>query len=513
MRRTIFAIILVAVVAILLVLAQILFYPGRYQPPATEKLRLEDITAPAPVSPPFAEEYKKQAGTLVIDLVHDNDFIPWELNVLLSRVVSRGFAFEYLKEIATLDDEEPVETQEEKEVETPDERLERMKEKLRYADAFAIILPQEAFTPEEVGLVREFVKKGGKLLLIGDPTRPSEINSVSAEFGLIFETDYLYNLKEYDGNYRNVFITKFAQANGLTENLAKIALYSAGSIRSPDKGIAFTDKDTLSSVIETKGNLSPLALTERSRVLAISDLTFMREPFNAVWDNNQLVSNIADWLTESRRVFVLSDFPYFLEDRAYIAYADPSVIDIGVELKNFLTERGRSPDLGQYEDMLTISKDMVFIGFFKEAGEVEKYLERGEISVTVQTEAKKEEEPAEEDKQALGAEEEKAEEPTEEEVTITKVEIGNIGQVYREEGTSILYLDQRDDRNVLIILSDSEDMMRDTVRILKNGNFRNWLISDNLGIYYAVKTEVKAPKVEENRDSSQDFVQENGGEM
>lgn len=67
--------------------------------------------------------------------------------------------------------------------------------------------------------------------------------------------------------------------------------------------------------------------------------------------------------------FVLSDFPYFLEDRAYIAYADPSVIDIGVELKNFLTERGRSPDLGQYQDMLTISKDMVFIGFFKEAGE------------------------------------------------------------------------------------------------------------------------------------------------
>jgi len=239
----------------------------------------------------------------------------------------------------------------------------------------------------------------------------------------------------------------------------------------------------------------------------------MREPFNAVWDNNQLVSNIADWLTESQRVFVLSDFPYFLEDRAYIAYADPSVIDIGVELKNFLTERGRSPDLGQYQDMLTISKDMVFIGFFKEAGEVEKYLERGEISVTVQTEAKKEEEPAEEDKQALGAEEEKAEEPTEEEVTSTKVEIGNIGQVYREEGTSILYLDQRDDRNVLIILSDSEDMMRDTVRILKNGNFRNWLISDNLGIYYAVKTEVKAPKVEENRDSSQDFIQENGGEM
>jgi hypothetical protein len=100
---------------------------------------------------------------------------------------------------------------------------------------------------------------------------------------------------ENDANYRNIFITRF-EGNSTTEKLSKIVLYTAGSISSDNLGIAFSDENTYSSQIETRKELSPIALAEESKVLAIYDLTFLTEPYNGILDNNQLISNIADWL-------------------------------------------------------------------------------------------------------------------------------------------------------------------------------------------------------------------------
>ncbi len=38
------------------------------------------------------------------------------------------------------------------------------------------------------------------------------------------------------------------------------------------------------------------SLSKEGKVLAIYDLTFITEPYNGILDNNQLISNIADWL-------------------------------------------------------------------------------------------------------------------------------------------------------------------------------------------------------------------------
>jgi len=163
------------------------------------------------------------------------------------------------------------------------------------ADAFIVICPELEFSKEEMRTVDEFLNDGGKLLLIADPTRRSKINSLSIESGLIFELDYLYNMKENEANYRNIFIAEFKE-NEVTKKLEKIALYTAGSISSADSGIAFVDENTFSSLIETRQKLSPIAQAQESKVLAIYDLTFMTEPYNGILDNNQLIANIADWL-------------------------------------------------------------------------------------------------------------------------------------------------------------------------------------------------------------------------
>ncbi len=261
---------------------------------------------------------------MLIDLAHENNFEQDELNVLMLRLVARDMGIEFLgveddleeellgKEIeekeaeeeeeeeTEVEQEEPVGEEVEKETEPEEEPVkveseEEVKEKLPPI-AFIIASPQAEFSRDEKETVKEFVDNGGKLLLIDDPTRESKINSISIEFGVIFEPDYLYNLKENDINYRNIFISEF-EDNEITAQLKKIVLYTAGSISSADGGIAFADQNTFSSLIESRERLSPIALDEEAIILAIHDLTFMTEPYNGAFDNNQLIANIAAWLS------------------------------------------------------------------------------------------------------------------------------------------------------------------------------------------------------------------------
>ena len=262
----------ILLIAILLVLLGrwLFYYSGFYIAPPSEMPDYEQIVTSLEPSTEYADEYEQGEGTVLLDLAHDNAFDVEELNVLTSRLISRGLTIELL---GTEND---------------------LEEELLEADGFIIVCPRGEFTKEERETVEEFVNNGGKLLLIADPTRSGEINSISLKFSLIFESDYLYNLKENDANFRNIFITEFRE-NEITKGLEKIALYTAGSITSANC-TAFVDQNTFSSIIETRKELSPMALTNESNVLAIYDLTFITEPYNGILDNNKLISNIADWL-------------------------------------------------------------------------------------------------------------------------------------------------------------------------------------------------------------------------
>jgi len=290
------------------------YYSGFYSPPPSEMPSYERIVFPAAPSTEFSDVYEEGEGTILIDLAHDNAFDKDELNVLILRLISRGLTIEFFgveedlkekllgeEEVEKNGNEEQEleeellgeeETGEDKEKPLDEEEEEELEEG---AVGFIVVCPQLEFSEEERETIEEFVANGGKLLLIADPTRRSKMNSLSLQFGLIFEPDYLYNTKENEINYRNIFVTMF-MVNEITKDIEKVALYTAGSVSSADSGIAFIDHNTFSSVIETRRGLSPIALSRESKVLAIYDLTFMTEPYNGILDNNQLIANIADWL-------------------------------------------------------------------------------------------------------------------------------------------------------------------------------------------------------------------------
>ena len=330
------------------------FYSGFYTPPPTEMPSYEDVVVPPAPSSEFSDNISdnisEEEKAVLIDLAHDNNFDKEELNVLILRLISRDLSIKFFgveddlkKELLgeEEEEEEEIEEEEEEEIEEEEEPLgeeeeeqtnqeeeplgeeeeidqeeeplgeeeeekkidqeeeplgeEEEEEEELLPVAFIIVSPQVEFSKEEKKTVNEFVDNGGKLLLIADPTRNGNINSISLEFGLIFEPDYLYNMEENEINYRNIFVSEFEE-NEITKNIEKIVLYVAGSISSADGGIAFVDQNTFSSIIESRKQLSPIALNQDEKVMAVHDLTFMTEPYNGALDNNQLIANIADWL-------------------------------------------------------------------------------------------------------------------------------------------------------------------------------------------------------------------------
>ena len=85
----------------------------------------------------------------------------------------------------------------------------------------------------------------------------------------------------------------------ITRDLHNITLYTAGSIESSGTGLAFTDGTTRSTLFEGLEPFYPIVKEAEGRVLAIHDFTFLVPPQNSILDNDRLVSNIADFLTDS----------------------------------------------------------------------------------------------------------------------------------------------------------------------------------------------------------------------
>ena len=362
-----------------------------------------------------------------MDTAHRNSFQPAEVVSLLNRIGPRGYEIKYLGDFNSGDAD----------------RASQLEEGLRGADSFLVILPRDSYSSQEAGLVEKFAGKGGEVLLIGDPTRRHDINSLAGRFGLDFQPDYLYNIRENDLNFQHIYVRDF-QPDQLTQGLGEIVLYTAGSVKSSGPGLAFTDNtNTRSSITDQIEQFQPLAWGNRNNVLALYDLTFMIPPQDSILDNGQLISNLADFLTTGSRDFDLDDFPNYLGGEVDILVEQPSLFNLGVDLKNGLSGVGVGATLRGIED---IARDTIILGLYADAPRAAPYLAESGIQ--------------------LGEE-------------LSTAFASNIEQ----EGTAIILLNRNQDRDTLVILGDSTGSLKDAVKQLTSGDFRSGLVDDFVGVY------------------------------
>ncbi len=427
---------LLASLGLLIVFAAIAFGVGYlifdrsgYDPPDTARADVSPAGRPDipnnSARQPIAAS-SSDVGVVLVDSAHRNSFRESELATLLSEVAGRGAAVEYLGDFRSTE---------------AAKRLELFDESLRRANALVVILPRDPYTDAEADQVESFVRKGGKLLLVSDPTRTQQINSLAERFGLNFQPDYLFNQHENDLNFQHIFVRDF-QPEEITSGVNAVALYTAGSIQTSGPGIAFTDASTESSLQVSGAGLSPIAWGNSRNVLAVADFTFMIPPHNSALDNDQLMSNIADYLTSGSREYALSDFPYFFRNgsgqNVDVVVGQPSLLASGTTVKNGLSEFGIASGLVPSEDF---GRDTVFLGLHEDALRVAGYLQAAGIRVD----------------DSLS---------------------GPFGGGFALEGAAIAVLDRNRDRHVLIILADTPDTLAKAVDRLLDGQYRQDQVND-----------------------------------
>ncbi len=455
-----------------------LFYYGvsSYAAPALPVLPQADLTVAArsqrleAVDNPAVSQ-----GVVAIDYAHSNALYIEELNILLSKLVNRGYSYELITAPAETD---PLA------VDISSTTTNDLIDKLRYAKALILPLPRFEYTPEEIAAIRQFVEKGGRVFIIGDPTRTvvvEPLNSIAGAFGIIFANDYLYSQVNNDNNYRNVVYSNFNESQ-VTQGLDqdnKVILYAAGSINAPGHEIIMGDDTTYSSVSEGGRKMAAAALTTADRVLAVGDLTFFGEPYSAAESNGTFINNIADFLAGGQREFELADFPYFLNQKIDLVYDDSLVLnsqlDNSVKLKQLLEEQSRAVT---FTDKIGQANDVVFVSRFDKAEPVKEYLAKGGITIL-----DLEQKPADTNQQITPVDDSFSDTSTvqEEEFVTGRIQIEGVGELERG-GATLFYRYKEGDRNIVIILSDTAQTNADAFSLLFDNQLNDCRISEVIAV-------------------------------
>jgi len=438
-------------------------FTQRPAPPVYQPLGIVDYV-PTPAANLFVDAATPGAGYVLLDRAHANSFDLSEIAYLDGRLAARGYQLRV-------------------------HQSGDLAGALRSASAYIVIAPLKAFSPAEVTAVTQFVDRGGRLLLVGDPTRfdlrieegifdfryfidtaQLPLNSLSRSFGLTFNGDYLYNTIENEGNFRNIILAdgSFAE-HPLTDGLEKVVFYGSHSIQTGPGSIPLLmgDDNTWSSATDRAGGLNLAALGSNGRVLALGDLSFLTEPYNTVFDNTQFIARIADFLTiQTERSFTLADFPFFYQgpiDLIYTGEPDlgPDAFDEIIALQAAFRSIGQQLNLSATPQR---GHNSLYLGLYNQAEEAAAILEALNIDLIIdpplETAEEVEQNNANDDENNNGNNDEEVENG--EDLRLIQSPLGRV----RMSGTALLALHSADGRHHMVVLAASKEGLDNSIERL-----------------------------------------------
>ncbi|HRJ56445.1 MAG TPA: hypothetical protein PLV64_09190 [Anaerolineales bacterium] len=452
------------------------FHRGVPQRPEIATPDFASFAAPeAPVNSSAAgdaDNVKEMGGTVVMDLIHGNQFAMNEIESLTRAIKARGGNVENLTDSTSL------------------EYL------LRYASAFITVSPSYSFTVYETQLLKRFADRGGRILVFTDATRNSiyydfisgnpiaygdanAANSLLSAFDMSVNNDYLYDTEKNEGNFRNVLFDEFGKSE-LTFGLKQVALYGLRSVESPSGLVLFQAADTTRS--STNDAHDPgqggAALNAEENVAAIGDFTFLSAPYNAYTDNATLIANLADFALGGEQSQTLANFPFLFSGESVQVFVSPDLIKTTelVSALSGLQSSLRFMDVEvEFVDDVPTSGDVIIIGSFEATEEIEPFAKKFDVEFD-------------------GGD------------YITTVEFGEIGRY----GNGILMLDATTRGNTLVLLADTPDDVIALIGLVNGGSLYTCLTSDKVAVcgigyggdYYSEPQE-EDPPAEESTEGSE----------
>ena len=419
-------------------------------------------------------------GVVVLDQAHGNQFTREELATLDGLLAARGLRVQPLAEG-------------------------ELTEALRAATALVVVAPVNGYSPAEAQAVSDLVARGGRVLLVGDPTRYNieideadifaapiiataqvPLNDLANAFDITFRGDYLYNTVENEGNFRNILVGGDGLGDSaLTERLERLALYSSHSLQLGPSAAALlsADDNTWSSATDRPGGLVLAALSpaasDAGQLLAIGDVHFLTEPYSTVYDNGAFVARVADFLAGGRgSTDTLAGFPYFFHSPIDLVYSDdpelgPDAFDDIIDLQAAFRGAGLALALA---DEAADDHDALYVGLYNTAADVAELLDAAGVSLAIRPAIARPAITAATDPDAT---------PTPSHGTrLVESPLGDVEMA----GTALLLLADDGARRQLVVLAASNDGLESALERLRGAasaegvNLTDCLIQDNLAL-------------------------------
>jgi hypothetical protein len=386
---------------------------------------------------------EKVGGIVLFDFAHGNQYQPAEVQALREEIARRGGQVEVVS----------------------DPNL--FEYKLKYASAYVVISPSVSFTENELLLIGNFIQHGGRLLVFTDATRgimsydmltgapinfsdAAIVNPLLASHGITVNNDYLYNVVEHEGNYRNVYFDGFGKSE-LTFGLKRVALYGAHSVKSAS-GLTLlrSAESTLSSIGDLHDpDAGGAAISGDGNVLAFGDFTFLSSPYRSVEDNAVLIANIADFTFGGERMITLANFPYLFTQSVVQVYPT-SEIKLTAEtiaalggIQQALHSVGISAEI---VDKAPRGGDVLVLGTFTPSDDLAAFTEPFEI------------------------------EPDDDTIVVKK--FGEIGR----SGNGLLLFEQGKNGNTLTLLADTQEDLLSLVATIGSGTLSSCVVQNDLAV-------------------------------
>ena len=436
----------------------------RAEVPVFEPVK-EEYIVEQPVSNEFVDEPDEVgSGLILVDLHHQNDFDLTEIRYLDNRLAVRGH------ELVTYTGQD-------------------LESALRSANAFVVIAPLTRFSETEVRAVADFVDRGGRLLLIGDPnsfafrfvetefqlnlfveTDDIPLNSLANEFDIIFNGDYAFNVDENDGNFKNIMVGDNSMSDSdLFADIDQLVLYGVHSLDLGGDASALirADEATFSSVTDRPGGLVLAASGGDDNVVAIGDIDFLFPPNYTSYDNARFIAHIADFLTSTEaRDYTLAEFPYFYDaDTVDVIYSGnpelgPNAFDEIIALDEAFEPLGIDVQLAGEPNR---NNDVLYLGLYNQVGDdVLEILSSEGISLTIDPV------PLTADELAQLAEEEADEDEEEEEAFVDEIRVleTSLGTIQMSGSALFLLVEDGDQQSLIVLAASSEGLQVAVSRLI-----------------------------------------------
>lgn len=447
----IFVALLVAPIAVRYLSFYDLSRPARTAVPAYDPAAVAAV--PTPPANGFVDEPDPNGrGLVLLDEAHDNQFTLEEIGYLDGSLAARGFDLQRYTGGS-------------------------LASALRPASALVVVTPLLDYSAAEIRAVSDFVQRGGRLLLVGDPTRfdiaitedeflgpmvdietnEGPLNSLANAFDVSFNSDYLYNTVENEGNFRNIILRPAGFApDSLADGLDTLTFYSTQSLQVGPGGTAVitADDNTWSSATDRPGDLVLAASSSDGRVLALGDVHFLTNPYYTVYDNSAFIARIADFLTDNgNRDLALDVFPYFLRSPVNLIYTGapelgPDAFDEIIALQTALRREGTELRLAATADS---DADTFYAGIYNEAEDVADILERAGVALVIDPPVAAEPAVPEGEATAEATNGEGETETVAEETRLVTSPLGNV----QMSGTALIVLEEQDGQRNMVVLAAS----------------------------------------------------------